>query len=197
MTGILGRKIGMTRIFDDNGKSTPVTVVECQPNTIVQLKTEEKDGYDAIVVGFAPYNKPSRNKKYKFVREFRVESVEGYKIGDQVSVAQIAADSEVLKMKVTGTSKGRGFAGVIKRHNFSRGPETHGSHHHRAPGSIGACAQPGRVAKGKKMAGHMGNERVTRRNVPVVSFDADKHIIALKGAVPGAYNSFVQLTIEA
>ncbi len=197
MPGILGKKIGMTRIFTEEGRSVAVTVLECQPSTIIQVKTAEKDGYNAIVVGFDAYKRPSKNKKYKTVKEFRVDSTETYAIGDSVSVESLCKEGDIKSVKLTGNARGFGFQGVIKRYNFSRGPETHGSHHHREPGSIGACAMPGRVAKGKKLPGRMGNQQVTKRNVPVVVVDKQKHLIAVKGSVPGAFNSVIQLFVEA
>jgi large subunit ribosomal protein L3 len=191
MPGILGKKIGMTRIFSEDGASVPLTVIECAPNTVTQVKTEEKDGYNAIVLGFGERKNPTKNKKFYFKREFRIENAEDFKVGDKVTVEALA---EIEKVELCATSKGKGFQGVIKRHNFSRGPETHGSHHHRAPGSIGACAMPGRVAKGKKLPGRTGFQRVTRKNVPVAYLDAEKNLIGLKGAVPGGKNNLVAIS---
>lgn len=190
MIGLIGKKIGMTRIMDDEGICIPVTLIECLPNKIVQLKTEEKDGYSAIVVGAFPLNKPTKNKQYRVLKEFHVDSIENYKIGDAVDVSIFA---DLKKIQLKARSKGRGFAGVIKRHNFGRGPETHGSHHHRAPGSIGACAMPGRVAKGKKMPGRMGNAQKTLKNVPVVEVSLEKNYVAIKGPVAGPINGIIQL----
>lgn len=190
MPGILGRKVGMTRINQD-GKMVPLTVIQCQPNTIVQLKTEEKDGYNAVVVGFDELKKPTKNKKYKHLKEFKVDSLEGYNIGDLVNVTQF---SDIENCKVTAYSKGKGFQGVIKRHNFSRGPESHGSRHHREPGSVGACAAPGRVAKGKKLPGHMGNKRVTLSSVKVAYIEPELNLIGIKGPIPGGKNNLVILS---
>lgn len=193
MPGIVGQKIGMTRIINEDGRSVPVTVISCQPNTITQVKNEEKDGYTAIVVGSFARPRPSKNKKFYKVAEFRVDSPEEYKVGDQIDASLF---SEVASVTISAQSKGKGFQGVIKRHNFSRGPETHGSHHHREPGSIGACAMPGRVAKGKKLPGHMGVNRVTLKQVPVIMVDAKKNLIAVKGPIPGPKKGIVKLTIE-
>lgn len=190
MPGILGKKIGMTQILEE-GKHVPLTVIECLPNTIVQIKTEENDGYNAVVLGFAPLKNPTKNKKYYHCREFRVENSEEFKVGDQVTVENL---QEVEKINFTAISKGKGFQGVIRRHNFARGPETHGSRHHREPGSVGACAMPGRVVKGKKLPGRMGSKTVTRKNVPVAYLDTEKHLIGIKGPIPGAKNNLVAIT---
>lgn len=190
MPGILGKKIGMTQILED-GKMIPLTVIECQPNTIVQVKTQDKDGYNAIVLGFDELKNPKKNKQYYFKREFRVENPEEFKVGDKVTVENF---NEVESVCYTATSKGKGFQGVIKRHNFSRGPETHGSRHHREPGSVGACAMPGRVVKGKKLPGRMGTGTITRKNVPVAYLDSEKHLIGLKGPIPGGKNNLVVIS---
>ncbi|MDD9876894.1 MAG: 50S ribosomal protein L3 [Magnetovibrio sp.] len=191
MPGILGKKIGMTRIFSEDGASVPLTVIECEPNTVTQVKTVEKDGYNAIVLGFGERKNPTKNKKFYFKREFRVENVEDFKVGDKITVEAL---QDIEKVNFTASSKGKGFQGVIKRHNFSRGPETHGSHHHRKPGSIGACAMPGRVAKGKKLPGRTGNKTVSYKNVPVAYLDTEKNLIGLKGPVPGAKNNLVAIS---
>lgn len=191
MPGILGKKVGMTRIINEAGKMIPVTIVECAPNTVVQLKTEAKDGYNAIVVGFEPLKKPTKNKKYKYQKEFRVENTEDYKIGDVVDVSQF---SDVATCKLTSLSKGKGFQGVIKRHNFARGPESHGSRHHREPGSVGACAAPGRVAKGKKLPGHMGTHKVTLSKAKVAYLKPELNLIGIKGPIPGGKNNLVILS---
>jgi large subunit ribosomal protein L3 len=191
MPGILGKKIGMTRIFQDDGRVIPITVVECEPNEVTQVKTVEKDGYPAIVLGFSKLKKAKKTKKFYHVREFKIEGNEEFKKGDKVSLDAL---KEVETLKVTGISKGKGFQGVIKRYNFSRGPETHGSHHHRKPGSIGACAKPGRVHKGKKLPGHMGTDRITLRSVKVAYLDTEKNLIGLKGPIPGPNGSLVILS---
>jgi large subunit ribosomal protein L3 len=190
MPGIIGKKLGMSQVIQDDGRVIPVTYVACEPNEVVQVKTEQADGYPAIVLGFDAYKNPSKNKKYKAMKEFRVENTDDYKKGQKVSVELL---KEVEKVTVTANSKGKGYQGVIKRHKFSRGPETHGSHHHREPGSIGMCAKPGRVMKGKKLPGQMGNVQVTIKNRPVISVTADKNVLAIKGCVPGANNSYVYI----
>jgi large subunit ribosomal protein L3 len=191
MPGIIGTKLGMSQIIQDDGRVIPVTFVKCEPNTVTQVKTEETDGYPAIVLGFDAYKNPSKNKKFKVSREFRVDGTEDYKKGDSIDLNRL---KDVESVTVVSTSKGRGYQGVIKRHKFSRGPETHGSHHHREPGSIGMCAKPGRVLKGKKMPGHMGLNRITLKNRPVVSLIPDKNLIAVKGPVPGSNNGYVFLS---
>lgn len=194
MLGILGKKLGMTRILQDDGRVIPVTVVHCEPNEISQVKTTEKDGYPAIVLGFSKLEKPKKTKRYRFLREVHVDEEENYKKGDAISLEKFKDIETVI---VTGTSKGKGFQGVIKRHNFSRGPETHGSHHHREPGSIGACAKPARVHKGKKMPGHMGNERITLQKVKVVNLDTKNNLIALKGSLPGPNKGLIFIKANA
>lgn len=188
MPGILGRKVGMTRIFQDDGRVIPVTLLDCSPNVVAQIKTGDKDGYPAIVLGFEALKKPKKTKKFRALREFRVEKPEDYKIGDNVTVEQF---KEIAEVTLTGTSKGKGFQGVIKRHHFSSGPRSHGSHAHREPGSIGARAKPGRVCKGKRMPGHMGHERVTIQHVPLIKVDTERNLLAVKGQVPGANGGLV------
>lgn len=192
MVGIIGRKKGMSRLFEDDGRVIPVTIVECEPNVIAQLKSTEKDGYPAIVLGFGALKKPSKTRKYELLKEFKVEESElaNFTAGEMVTLESL---QEIGKVKVTSTSKGKGFQGVIKRHNFSRGPESHGSGHHREPGSVGACAKPGRVHKGKKLPGRMGNAQVTLKNVKIVKIDLDQNILCLKGAVPGPNGSIVTI----
>ncbi len=198
--GILARKIGMTRIFAEDGTVVPVTLLEAGPCTVVQKKTVEKDGYNAVQLGFLP-KKKSRVPKpllghfekagtpcFYYLREFRVENIEKIEVGQQVTVAEFKPGDLVV---VTGKSKGRGFAGVIKRHGFKRGPETHGSRNHRRPKSIGCCEFPGRVIKGKRMPGHMGNETVTIKNLKVVDVRPEHNLLLVKGAVPGSRNSLV------
>ena len=194
MKGILGKKIGMTQIFTEHGEVIPVTVVEAGPVVVTQVKTTENDGYTAIQVGFGDAKEKSLNKPQKghlaaantlkkHLKEFRVDSVEGYTVGQEIK-ADLFAAGELID--VTGISKGKGFQGPIKRHGQSRGPETHGSRYHRRPGSMGACSYPGRVFKNKKLAGHMGSVKVTVQNLEVVRVDADKNLILVKGAIPGA-----------
>lgn len=194
MSGILGKKVGMTRIIQDDGRVIPITVVECEPNEVTQVKTTDKDGYPAIVLGFSKLKKPTKTKQFRYIKEFRIEEGEEFKKGDQVTLEKLK-EMEVEAVKVTAVSKGKGFQGVIKRHNFSRGPESHGSHHHRRPGSIGACAKPGRVAKGKKLPGRMGGAQVTRKGVKIAHLDPSKNLLALKGAVPGPNGGLVIITI--
>ena len=201
MKGILGKKLGMTQIFTAEGIVVPVTVVEATPNVVTQIKTVEKDGYSAIQVGFEDAKEKSLNKPQKghlaaanvlkkHLKEFRVDSVEEFTVGQEIK-ADLFAAGEIID--VTGISKGKGFQGPIKRHGQSRGPETHGSRYHRRPGSMGACSYPGRVFKNKKLAGHMGSVKVTVQNLEVVRVDADKNFILVKGAVPGAKGSVVTI----
>lgn len=201
MKGILGTKLGMTQIFTEQGAVVPVTVVQVGPVVVTQVKNVENDGYNAIQVGFGEVKEKSLNKPKmghlakadvlkKHLREFRVDSVEGYTIGQEIK-ADIFSAGE--KIDVTGISKGKGFQGPIKRHGQSRGPETHGSRYHRRPGSMGAASFPGRVFKGKKLAGHMGSERVTIQNLDVVRVDAENNLILVKGAIPGAKGSLITI----
>jgi len=197
MKGILARKIGMSRVIDpETGRVTPVTVLEAPEAKVLQVKTVAKDGYDAAVLANFARNKVRKNanKNYKFVHELRLDADAVIKKDDSVGVASMEG---VSRVKITATSKGKGFAGVIKRHNFSRGPETHGSHHHREPGSVGTCAKPARIMKGKKMPGRLGGKETTLRNVQVIQIDAVKNLIALKGAVPGAKNTLVFIREDA
>ena len=201
MKGILGKKLGMTQIFTEEGIVVPVTVVETGPNVVTQVKTVEKDGYNAIQVGFEDAKEKSLNKPQKghlaaanvlkkHLKEFRVDAVEEFTVGQEIKADLFAAGE---KIDVTGTSKGKGFQGPIKRHGQSRGPESHGSRYHRRPGSMGACSFPGRVFKNKKLAGHMGSVKVTVQNLEVVRVDADKNFILVKGAIPGAKGSVVTI----
>lgn len=199
--GILGKKIGMTQIFTAEGRVVPVTVVEAGPCPVVQKKTVATDGYNAIQVGFSVLreslsNKPRKGhfqkaslKPMRYVREFRISDVESYEIGQEVKVDLFTVGD---KIDVVGTSKGKGFAGMIKRHNASRGPMAHGSKYHRRTGSLGAKG-PARVFKGRKLPGRMGGERVTVQNLEVVRIDVDKNLILIKGAVPGANKSLLIL----
>ena len=201
MKGILGRKIGMTQIFTEAGEVVPVTVVEAGPVVVTQVKTIENDGYNAVQVGFVDAKEKSLNKPQKghlaaantlkkHLKEFRVESVDAYTVGQEIK-ADVFATGEMID--VTGISKGKGFQGPIKRHGQSRGPESHGSRYHRRPGSMGACSYPGRVFKNKKLAGHMGSVKVTVQNLEIVRVDADKNFILVKGAIPGAKGSVVTI----
>ena len=201
MKGILGKKLGMTQIFTEEGIVVPVTVVEAGPNVVTQVKTVEKDGYNAIQVGFEDAKEKSLNKPQKghlaaanvlkkHLKEFRVDAVEEFTVGQEIKADLFAAGE---KIDVTGTSKGKGFQGPIKRHGQSRGPESHGSRYHRRPGSMGACSFPGRVFKNKKLAGHMASVKVTVQNLEVVRVDADKNFILVKGAIPGPKGSMVTI----
>ncbi len=191
---ILGTKIGMTQLFDEDGKVIPVTVVEAGPCTVVQKKTNETDGYEAIQVGFGNVKEKKLNKPQKghfakadvaarkFLKEFRLNDISAYNVGDEIKADVFAAGDNI---DVTGTSKGKGFAGPMKRWGLHRGPMAHGSGYHRGSGSMGACSTPGRVMKGKKLPGHMGNVQVTVQNLEIVKVDAEKNLLLIKGAVPG------------
>ncbi|MBU1566204.1 MAG: 50S ribosomal protein L3 [Proteobacteria bacterium] len=201
--GILGKKIGMTRVYSELGQAIPVTVIEAGPCKILQVKTESKDGYSAIQVGFAEkkasrVNKPmsghckkSDSLGFYFVREFRVTDSALYEVGQEISLDAVVKVGD--KVDVQGTSKGRGFQGVIKRHGFSGGGSGHGSMFHRAPGSIGCSAYPSRVIKGKKMPGRMGNDSVLRKNVVVVDIRTEENVVLLKGPLPGAKNGLLKI----
>ncbi len=193
MKGILGRKVGMTRIIsEESRKMIPVTVLEAPANVVLQVKTKDVDGYDALVLGAFErknYGK-NENQKYKFIQELVLDGPTDIKKGDLVSVESL---KELKTVKASGVSKGHGFSGVIKRHNFERGRETHGSHHHREPGSSGMCAKPGRIMRGKKFPGQYGRDDVTLRSVEIVEVDVKNNLIALKGPLPGAKNSFIFL----
>ena len=200
MNGILGRKLGMTQIFTEDGIMVPVTVVEAGPMVITQLKTVENDGYQAVQVGYGEVKEKSLNKPQKghfakagvglkkFVREFRSEDVANYTLAQELNVSMFEVGQ---KVDVTGTSKGKGFQGPIKRHNQSRGPMSHGSRYHRGPGSMGAASDPSRAFKGKKLAGHMGAVRRTIQNLEVIRVDAEKNLILIKGAIPGPKKGLV------
>ena len=201
--GIVGKKIGMTRIFTDEGKSLPVTVIEAQPNRVTQIKTIDKDGYSAVQVTKGKtkntrVNKPSAGLYSKVsveagegLWEFRLREHQTDEIGEAITVAEF---TEGQKVDVRGISKGKGFAGVVKRYNFKTQDMSHGnSVSHRAPGSIGQCQTPGRVFKGKKMAGHMGSARVTTQGLEIVKIDSENHLILVRGAVPGASGGAVVL----
>ncbi|MEJ2183788.1 MAG: 50S ribosomal protein L3 [Nitrospirota bacterium] len=203
MTGIVGRKLGMTQIYTENGSAVPVTVVEARPGTVVQVKSRERDGYEALKVGFFEdgrekrYTKPTLGvfKKagvapHRLLKEFHMGNLA---VGEKVTLEGFARGDRV---SVRGRSKGKGFQGVMKRHHFRGGPGSHGSMFNRAPGSIGASSFPSRVWKGQKMAGHMGAGTVTVRNVEVVDVRAEQNLILLKGAVPGARNAVVEISKE-
>jgi len=184
--GIIGKKMGMTQVFGDGGKVEGVTAIAAGPCTVTQIKTAEKEGYLAAQLGFEQTKKAG---KFKHLREVRVDSSEDIKVGDKVDVSLFKAGDVI---DVTGISKGRGFAGVVKRHHFAGGPKTHGqSDRHRAPGAIGSTTSPGRVLKGTRMAGHMGDERVTVRHLRVFGADPARNLLLVQGAVPGARNSLL------
>jgi large subunit ribosomal protein L3 len=203
MRGILGKKVGMTQVFKENGEVVPVTVIEAGPCYVVQLRTPERDGYRAMQLGFEEIKAKRLTKGQRghlekvnlpylrHLREFRLRENESYEPGQEVK-ADVFQPGE--RVDVIGTSKGRGFAGVVKRYGFAGGPHTHGqSDRERAPGSIGACASPGRVWKGMRMPGHMGARRVTSQNLEVVLVDSDRNLLAVKGSVPGAKGGLVMI----
>ena len=200
--GLIGKKLGMTQIFDEQGKVIPVTVIEAGPCVVAQVKTVETDGYNAIQLGFgdvkeSKINKPekghfakSKLSPKKHLREFRLDSVENINVGDELKADTFTAGDQ---LDIQGTSKGKGFQGVIKRHGQSRGPMGHGSMYHRRPGSMGPTSTPGRVFKGKKLPGHMGSQTITIQNLEVVRVDLDKNVILVKGSVPGAKGAILKL----
>ena len=199
---IIGKKVGMTQIFDAEGQMVPVTVVEVGPCKVVQIKNQEVDGYSALQIGYkqvkeSKVTKPIKghfdkvNVDYmKVLREFKLEDTSAYEIGQELKADVFEAGD---KIDITGTSKGKGFAGVIKRHGQSRGPMKHGSKYHRSPGSMGGSSSPSRVRKGKKLPGQMGNVKVTVQNLEVVRVDADRNLLLVKGAVPGIRGSVVTI----
>jgi large subunit ribosomal protein L3 len=196
--GLIGRKVGMTQIFQPDGTMIPVSVVAVEPNTVTRVRTSERDGYAAVQLGIeesAKLNKPELGQlknlpKLAVLREFRLDAAgeEAYTVGQKLDVTLFAAGDII---DVTGVSKGKGFSGHIKRHHFKRGPKTHGSDHHRAPGSIGPGTTPGRVYKGMRMAGHLGDERATVKQLRVVRADAERNLLLLKGSVPGAPHGLI------
>lgn len=202
INAIYGKKIGMTQIFDAEDKLIPVTVIQAEPNKVCQVKTVETDGYEAVQMGFGAIKENKVNKPMgghfakqgaapvRYLREVRVDNAADYKVGDEMTVAAFA---DVKKVDVQGTSKGKGFAGVMKRYGFAGGPGGHGAHFHRAPGSVGQCATPSRVFKGLRLPGHMGCERVTVKNLSLVKIDEDQNLILVKGAVPGGKNAIVRV----
>jgi large subunit ribosomal protein L3 len=202
MKAIIGKKIGMTQIFKEDGILVPVTVIESEGMVVVQKKTVEKDGYNAIQVGFGKVKEKNVNQPKKghfsksgvevkrLLREFRVENPDEYEVGQAITVEIFAAGD---KVDAIGTSKGKGTAGVIKRHGHSRGPESHGSKSHRVTGSLGSSAYPARVFKGMKAAGRMGNERVTVQNLEIVRVDSERNLLLVKGAIPGPKKGFVTI----
>lgn len=208
MKSILGKKLGMTQVFTEEGIVIPVTVIEVGPMKVVQKKNAEKDGYNAIQIGYGDVKEKRINKPLKghfekanvevkrFLREIRVDNIDEYEIGQEIKADIFAAGD---KVDAIGTSKGKGYQGAIKRHNQHRGPMTHGSKYHRGIGSMGGSATPARILKGKKMPGQMGNERVTVQNLEVVRVDAEKNFILVKGAVPGPKGGLITIkeTVKA
>ena len=190
--GLIGRKVGMTQVFLPDGTMVGVSVVRITPNTVTRLRTPDRDGYTAVQLGAGERRKVTKPlagqlkdlPRVANIREFRLDSADEYAVGQQIAVADVFADGDIVD--VTGVSKGRGFAGTVKRHNFSTGPKTHGSDNYRKPGSIGPGTTPGRVYKGMKMGGHMGHERVTIKKLRVVRVDPERNLILVKGSVPGA-----------
>ena len=199
---LIGKKIGMTQIFDEEGKVIPVTVIEVGPCTVTQIKTVEQDGYQGVQLGFGDVKerkltkpqlgkfKKSKLTPKKYLREFRLDSIEGINVGDELKADVFSVGD---KVDIQGTSKGKGFQGVIKRHGQSRGPMGHGSMYHRRPGSMGPTSTPGRVFPGKKLPGHMGSVTVTIQNLEVIKIDLDKNAILVKGSVPGAKGAILKI----
>jgi len=194
--GVIGKKIGMTSIFTEDGTSLPVSVVEIQPNTVTALRTIEQDGYSAVQLGAGTARKLTKPRQgqlkglppVKHNREFRLDDISEYEVGQTLDVS-LFAEGEIVD--VSGVSKGKGFSGTIKRHGFRRGPETHGSDSHRQPGSVGAGTYPGKVFKGTGMAGRMGNDTVTVKKMTIVRADTDRNLLLIKGSLPGARNGMI------
>lgn len=195
--GLIGRKVGMTQVFQEDGTMVPVSVVAIAPNTVTRLRTPERDGYAAVQLGtdeVKKLNKPQTGQlkdlpKVATLREFRVETLGEYEVGQTVGLADVFAAGDLVD--ISGVSKGRGFAGHVKRHHFGRGPKTHGSDHHRAPGSIGPGTTPGRVYRGLHMAGHLGDQQTTIKKVRVVRADAERNLLLVRGTLPGSRGSLV------
>jgi large subunit ribosomal protein L3 len=190
--GLIGRKIGMTSVFQEDGTMVPVSVVAVEPNTVTRLRTDQRDGYTAVQLGIEPSRRLSKPEagqlagdlpKVATIREFRVDNVDQFELGQTISLGDLFAPGELVD--VTGVSKGKGFAGTVKRHHFSRGPKSHGSDNYRKPGSIGPGTTPGRVYKGLRMAGHLGADRTTIKKLRVVRTDPERNLLLVKGALPG------------
>ena len=200
--GVIGEKLGMTQVYDEQGLCIPVTVIKVEPLTVTQVKTVETDGYNAIQVGVVPakekhltkaqigHFKKNNLENFRHLQEFRVDNPAEYQVGQKIDLSVL---NEISKVDVSGKSVGKGFQGTVKRHNFSRGPMGHGSKNHREPGSIGAGTTPGRVLKGKRMAGNMGNEKVTVSKLSVVKIVSDKNLLLVKGSVPGPEGKLVTI----
>jgi large subunit ribosomal protein L3 len=195
--GLIGRKVGMTQVFQDDGTMVAVSVVAIEPNTVTRLRTQDRDGYTAVQLGTDVVTKLSKPEagqlkklpKVSTIREFRVDGVDSFEVGQTMNLGDLFAAGD--EVDVTGVSKGKGFAGQIKRHHFKRGPKTHGSDHHREPGSIGPGTTPGRVYRGLRMAGHMGDETITVKKVRVVRTDPDRNLLLVKGSLPGARGGLI------
>jgi large subunit ribosomal protein L3 len=199
--GLIGRKLGVTQVFQGDGTMVAVSVLAIEPNTVTRLRTDERDGYTAVQLGAHPAKRltkpeagqlkdlPADARSLGSIREFRVDSVDAFELGQAIALGDLFNEGDLVD--VTGVSKGKGFAGHIKRHNFHRGPKTHGSDHHREPGSIGPGTTPGRVYKGMKMAGHMGDDRVTVKKLRVVRADTDRNLLLVKGSLPGPRGSLI------
>lgn len=202
MKTLIGKKVGMTQIFDEKGRVIPVTVIEAGPCVVAQVKSVETDGYNAIQLGFGDVKESKLNKPEKghfakaniapkkHLREFRLDSVEGITVGTELTVTEFA---EGDRLDIQGTTKGKGFQGVIKRHGQHRGPMGHGSMYHRRPGSMGSTSTPGRVFKGKRLPGHMGANTITIQNLEVVAVDLDKNVILVRGSVPGVNGAILKI----
>lgn len=200
---ILGTKVGMTQIFDESGKCTPVTVVLAGPCTVIQKKTQDTDNYSSVKIAYGEVDKKKLNKPeqgvfdklelngFKHLKEFRPEDVEAFEIGQVITVTDMFKDGDSID--VSGTSKGKGYQGAIKRHGQKIGPKTHGSKYHRGVGSMGANTDPGKVFKGKKMPGHMGSERVTVQNLTIVKVDGERNLLLVKGAIPGPKGGLLEI----
>jgi large subunit ribosomal protein L3 len=199
--GLIGRKVGMTSVFQDDGTMVAVSVVAIEPNTVTRLRTQDRDGYTAVQLGTERQEKLTRPRAGQLkdlpkeagllgtLREFRLDSVDGYEVGQTLAVGDVFNPGDLVD--VTGVSKGKGFAGQIKRHHFRRGPKTHGSDHHREPGSIGPGTTPGRVYKGLRMAGHMGDRQATTKKLRVVRTDPERNLLLVGGSLPGARGALV------
>ena len=201
--GLIGRKVGVTQVFQGDGTMVAVSVLAIQPNTVTRLRTDERDGYTAVQLGTEESKRltkpeagqlkdlPKAAQRLATIREFRVDSVDDFELGQTVAIGDLFNEGDFVD--VTGVSKGKGFAGQIKRHNFHRGPKTHGSDHHREPGSIGPGTTPGRVYKGLRMAGHMGDTTATIKKLRVVRADAAHNLLLVKGSLPGGRNSLIMV----
>lgn len=203
MKFILGKKVGMTQVFSEDGSIIPVTVVQAGPCAVIQKKTVDTDGYNAVRVGYEKIDKRRLNKPerglfdkldmdaYRYLKEFRTEKIDDFEVGQEISVDKMFADGD--SVDVSGISKGKGFQGSIKRHGQSRGPMAHGSKYHRGVGSLGSNTDPGRVFKGRKLPGHMGRERITVQNLKIVKVDTERGLLLIKGAVPGPRGGLLEI----